>query len=96
VCREPHLEGQEIFGSQKRKADMPLGCEFDLHRPDKVNFSHPRIQTRSSRATISATVLNPILEEGEASMHVRVDDVLETDSAFGAASSRHGTHVSAI
>ena len=27
VTREPYLEGEEVFGSQKRKADMPLGYE---------------------------------------------------------------------
>ena len=27
VTREPHLEGEEVFGSQKQKADMPLGCK---------------------------------------------------------------------
>ena len=48
VTREPHLEGEEVFGSQKRKADMPLGCKHDSHRPDKVNFSRPRVRTRSA------------------------------------------------
>jgi hypothetical protein len=27
--REPHLAGEEVFGSQKRKADVPLGFEGD-------------------------------------------------------------------
>ena len=53
VTREPHLEGEEVFGSQKRKADMPLGCKQDSHRPDKVNFSRPRVCTRSSVASTS-------------------------------------------
>ena len=39
----PHLEGKEVFGSQRRKANMALGCEYDSHRPDKVNFSLPRV-----------------------------------------------------
>ena len=47
VTREPHLEGEEVFGSQKRKADMPFGCEHDSYRPNKVNFSRPRVRTRS-------------------------------------------------
>jgi len=47
MCWKSHLEGQEVFGSQKKKADVPLGCEFDSHRPDKVHFSHPRIQIRA-------------------------------------------------
>ena len=53
MTREPHLEGEEVFGSQKRKADMPLGYEQDSHRPDKVNFSRPRVRTRSSVASTS-------------------------------------------
>ena len=44
--REPHLEGEEVFGSLKRKLDLPPGCEEDSHRPDKINFSRPRVQTR--------------------------------------------------
>jgi hypothetical protein len=36
-----HLEGEEIFGSTKRKLDLPLGDDSDFHRPDKVNFLQP-------------------------------------------------------
>ena len=32
---------------------MPLGCEQDSYRPDKVNFSRPRVRTRSSVASTS-------------------------------------------
>jgi hypothetical protein len=39
--REPHLASEEVFGSQKRKADVPLGFEGESYRPDKVNFSDP-------------------------------------------------------
>jgi hypothetical protein len=38
--REPHFEGEEVFGSQKRKVDVPVGSEHESHRPDKINFSH--------------------------------------------------------
>ena len=41
TTRIPHLEGEEIFGSMKRKLDLPLGDDGDSHRPDKVNFSQP-------------------------------------------------------
>jgi hypothetical protein len=54
--RAPHMAGKEVFGSQKRKADVPLGFEGESHRPDKVNFSCPRISTRSNRATMLVAV----------------------------------------
>jgi hypothetical protein len=38
-----HLEGEEIFGSTKRKLDLPPGDDGDSHRPGKVNFSQPRV-----------------------------------------------------
>jgi hypothetical protein len=50
TTRIPHLEGEEIFGSTKRKLDLPPGDDGDSHRPDKVNFSQPRVQTRSKTA----------------------------------------------
>jgi hypothetical protein len=46
----PHLEGEEIFGSTKRKLDLPPGDDRNSHRDDKVNFSQPRVQTRSKTA----------------------------------------------
>ena len=45
----PHLEGEEIFGSTKRRLDVPIGDAGDLHRPDKVNFSQPHVRTRSTK-----------------------------------------------
>jgi hypothetical protein len=45
-----HLEGEEIFGSTKRKLDLPPGADGDSHRPEKVNFSQPQVQTRSRTA----------------------------------------------
>jgi hypothetical protein len=43
TTRIPHLEDEEIFGSTKRKLDLPPGDDGDSHRPDKVNFSQPRV-----------------------------------------------------
>jgi hypothetical protein len=60
--REPHFKDEEVFGSHKRKADTPLDSKHELHRPDKVNFSHPRVRTRSSRAKEVGCSLNIILE----------------------------------
>ena len=75
VTREPHLEGEEVFGSQKQKADMPLGCEHDSHRPDKVNFSRPRVRTRSAVAGMSTAATAPSDED----ISFRADvDVMET------------------
>jgi len=52
--RIPHLEGEEIFGSTKRKLDVPIGNCGDSHRPDKVNFSQPRVQTRSTATYVES------------------------------------------
>ena len=61
--REPHLAGEEVFGSQKQKADILLGFEGKSHRPDKVNFSCPRIATRSTRANHASCSLPDVVEE---------------------------------
>lgn len=42
--RQPHLEGEEVFVSTKRKADLPPGSEFDSHRPDKISISRPHVR----------------------------------------------------
>ena len=52
--RIPHLEGEEIFGSTKKKSDIPIGDAGDSHRPDKVNFSQPRVRTRSTTASVES------------------------------------------
>jgi hypothetical protein len=61
--RTLHMAGKEVFGSQKRKADIPLGFEGESYRPDKVNFSRPRIATRSSRANHASCTLPDVVEE---------------------------------
>jgi hypothetical protein len=38
-----HLEGEEVFGSAKHKANLPRGLEIDSHRHDQVNFSHLKV-----------------------------------------------------
>ena len=43
-----------MFGSMKRKLDLPPGSEHDSHRPNKVNFSRPRVELRSSKTCSSA------------------------------------------
>ena len=54
------LEGVEIFGSSKRKFNLPPGSHSNSHRQDKVNFSIPHMSTRSTRARIEATLSNSI------------------------------------
>jgi hypothetical protein len=61
--RVPHMAGEEVFGFQKRKANVPLGFEGESHRSDKVNFSHPRIATRSSRANHASCNLPDVVKE---------------------------------
>ena len=41
--RVPHLEGENIFGSVKKKLDLPPEDEFDSHWHDCVNFMIPKL-----------------------------------------------------
>jgi hypothetical protein len=59
---EPHLAGEEVFGSQKRKVDVHLGFEGESHQPDKMNFFRPRIVTRFSRANHASCSLPDMVE----------------------------------
>ena len=61
--RVPHMDGEEVFGFQKQKADVPLDFEGESHRPDKVNFSRPQIATRSSRVKHASCSLSNVVEE---------------------------------
>jgi hypothetical protein len=53
------LEGAEIFGSTKRKLDLPPGSALDSHRSDKVNYSILAMNTRSSKARIEEALSDP-------------------------------------
>ena len=46
------LEGSELFGSTKRKFDLPPGADCDPHQPDKLIYSIPCPNTRVKRACI--------------------------------------------
>ena len=59
--RDPHLEGEEVFGSQKRKLDTTIGTDDETHRPDTINFSRPHTAKRITRARVSP--LPTIVEE---------------------------------
>jgi hypothetical protein len=52
-----------VFGSQKRKVDIPLNFEHKSYRHDKVKFSRPRVNRRSTRARGGNCSLNDVLEE---------------------------------
>jgi hypothetical protein len=38
ITNTPHLEGREVFGSMKQKANIALGLKKDSHKHDFVNF----------------------------------------------------------
>ena len=46
------LEGSELFGSTKRKLNLPPGSDCDSHRPNIVNYSIPRPNIRAIRQRI--------------------------------------------
>ena len=48
--RDPHHEGAEVFGSQKRKLDILIGADNETHRPDTISFSRPHPLKRVTRA----------------------------------------------
>jgi hypothetical protein len=58
---DPHLEGTEVFGSQKRRPDTPIGDDGETHRPDTVNFSRPPFGKRVTRS--QPETLPTIIEE---------------------------------
>ena len=45
----PHFEGEEVFSSIVQKLNLPLGSEFDSYHPEKMNFSHPKVQRRTRK-----------------------------------------------
>ena len=46
--RVPHLEGERVFGSAKRKLDLRPGDETNSHRHDRVNYSVPKLSKKGS------------------------------------------------
>lgn len=93
--RVPHLPGEEVFGSRKRKPDLPLGAEEESHRPDKVNFSHPRVSTRPVRACVAPMPV--IVEEGDREVEAAHHPSPQMDSVIASPFSEGGVrHVSAV
>jgi hypothetical protein len=60
----PHIEGEEVFGSQNRKLDMPLGDKQKSHRPNWVNFICLQVETRSTWTRVGGCSLTNIQAEG--------------------------------
>ena len=54
--RDCALEGSELFGSTKRKLNIPPGADCDSHRPDNVKFLIPFPNTRATRQRIHETL----------------------------------------
>ena len=52
------FEGAEIFGSTKRKLDLPPGSSHNSHRLDTMNYSIPCDSTKSTTNSIEETLLN--------------------------------------
>ena len=71
--RDCALEGSELFRSTKQKFDLLPGVDCDSHRPDKVNYSIPRPNTRVRRACIEESLVST--EHGVA----HTISMLETD-----------------
>ena len=63
---DPHHEGAEVFGSQKRKLDTPIGVDEETYRLDTIQFSKPRLAKRIIRTR--ATTLPTIMEELDTSI----------------------------
>ena len=51
------LEGSELFRTTKRKLDLSPGMDCNSHRPDKVNYSIHRPNTRVRRACIEESLV---------------------------------------
>ena len=48
--RDPHLEGTEVFGLQKRRPHTTIGDDGETHRADTINFSRPPPAKRVTRS----------------------------------------------
>ena len=77
--RDPHMAGEEVFGSMKRRLDLPLGADDESHRPDKVNFSHPRGYGRKTKERTAH--MSVISEEDESNVHEVAPSSPQADDA---------------
>ena len=54
--RIPHLEGDTIFGSTKRRLNLPPSDDSDSHRHNRVNFSVPKLGKDMSPTQVRSSV----------------------------------------
>ena len=59
--RDPHMAGEEVFGSMKQNLDLPLGADEESHRLDKVKLSY--LHDSSKVVRTCSTHMPIILEE---------------------------------
>jgi hypothetical protein len=67
--RVPHLKGEFIFGSAKRKLDLPPRDDSDSHRHDRVNFTLPKI---GRKMTLGQSRRRRVLDESTSDAQVIV------------------------
>jgi hypothetical protein len=51
-----HLEGEEVFGSYKKRVDLLRGSDMDSHRLDKMNFSVFKVGGRVVKNKTSSNI----------------------------------------
>lgn len=94
--RTPEFTGEEVFGSKKRGLNTPIGSEFDTHRPDKVSFSHPRVQTRSAKAQCTQEFVDLGQAQAERDDTVAVAEEVDAPAPCKAIFSNGIIHISIV
>ncbi len=56
-----HMEGEEVFGSCKWKANLTLGLEGDSHRHNCMNFSHLHVSHTIVSSSVNINV--PVVDQ---------------------------------
>lgn len=77
--RDLYLQGEEVFGTQKHKANLPLGADEESHQSDRVIFSHLWYSSRRPR---SSTNPSPIIDEDDSVPNDEVPPSMASSSLF--------------
>ena len=59
--RVPYFEGEKVFGSAKRKLDLPPGDKSDSHRHDRINYSVSKLSKRASPSQCRNALSKPFV-----------------------------------